>query len=390
MKNVRVWIVSTLVISLLSVPLVGSAEEKIDLAPEAKSAILMDAATGTVLFEKDADNQLPPASITKMMTMLLVVEAIERKTLKWDDLVSISEHAASMGGSQIFLEPGEQMSVSDLFKGIALASGNDASVAIAEKVAGSEALFVNKMNERAKQLGLKNTHFVNTNGLPVANHYSSARDIALIGMKLVQYPEVLKYTGQYQGYLRENTKEPFWLVNTNKLIRFYKGADGLKTGYTSEAKFCIAATAKRGNVRVIAVVLGEPSSKFRNAETSKLMDYAFSQYASKVLIKKGEALGTIRISKGEPQSLKMKAMRDYSIFAQKDHIQANKYRYELRWKRSIVAPIKKGQILGHIHIYQGDKTVKKYAIQSPQSVQQTNLWIDFKRLFRQLTMLTNH
>lgn len=282
------------------------------------------------------------------------------------------------------------MSVSDLFKGIALASGNDASVAIAEKVAGSEALFVNKMNERAKQLGLKNTHFVNTNGLPVANHYSSARDIALIGMKLVQYPEVLKYTGQYQGYLRENTKEPFWLVNTNKLIRFYKGADGLKTGYTGEAKFCIAATAKRGNVRVIAVVLGEPSSKIRNAETSKLMDYAFSQYASKVLIKKGEALGTIRISKGEPQSLKMKAMRDYSIFAQKDHIQANKYRYELRWKRNIVAPIKKGQILGHIHIYQGDKTVKKYAIQSPQSVQQTNLWIDFKRLFRQLTMLTNH
>jgi D-alanyl-D-alanine carboxypeptidase (penicillin-binding protein 5/6) len=375
-----------MVITTLSVPIVGHAEEKIDLAPEAKSAILIDAATGTVLFEKDADKQLPPASITKMMTMLLVVEAIERKTMKWSDQVSISEHAASMGGSQIFLEPGEQMSVSDLFKGIALASGNDASVAIAEKVAGSETLFVNKMNERAKELGLKNTHFVNTNGLPVANHYSSARDIAMIGKALVQYPEVLKYTGKYQGYLRENTKEPFWLVNTNKLIRFYKGADGLKTGYTGEAKYCIAATAKRGNVRVIAVVLGEPSSKIRNAETSKLMDYAFSQFASKVLIHKGDMLGTVRVAKGEPQTLKIRAMQDYTIFAQKDQLQSNKYRYELKWKKTIWAPLKKGQVIGHINVYQGDTTVKKYTVTSPQTVKQTNLWIDFKRLFFQLTM----
>lgn len=386
MKKWRTWIVATMVITILSVPIVGHAEVKIDLAPEAKSAILIDAATGTVLFEKDADKQLPPASITKMMTMLLVIEAIERKTMKWSDQVSISEHAASMGGSQIFLEPGEQMSVSDLFKGIALASGNDASVAIAEKVAGSETLFVNKMNERAKELGLKNTHFVNTNGLPVANHYSSARDIAMIGKALVQYPEVLKYTGKYQGYLRENTKEPFWLVNTNKLIRFYKGADGLKTGYTGEAKYCIAATAKRGNVRVIAVVLGEPSSKIRNAETSKLMDYAFSQYASKVLIHKGDPLGTVRVAKGEPQTLKIRAMQDYSIFAQKDQLQSNKYRYELKWKKTIEAPLKKGQVIGHINVYQGDKIAKKYAVTSPQTVKQTNLWIDFKRLFFQLTM----
>jgi D-alanyl-D-alanine carboxypeptidase (penicillin-binding protein 5/6) len=178
MKKWQNWVASGIVATLIFVPMTSIAAESTDLAPNAKAAILIDAASGTVLYEKNADKQLPPASITKMMTMLLVVEAIKNKTLHWNDMVSVSEHAASMGGSQIFLEPGEQMSVSDLFKGIALASGNDAAVALAEKVAGSEPLFVAKMNARAKQLGLKNTHFSNTNGLPIANHYSSARDIS--------------------------------------------------------------------------------------------------------------------------------------------------------------------------------------------------------------------
>lgn len=291
----------------------GNEGSKVDLAPNARSAILIDAATGTVLYEKNIHEQLPPASITKIMTMLLVLEAIEEGKLSWDEMVTASEHAASMGGSQIFLEAGEQMTVTDLLKGVAMASGNDASVALAEKIAGSEALFVQMMNERAKELGMENTNFVNTNGLPAENHYTTAHDIAIMSQELLKHERITEFTGKYEDYLRKDTENPFWLVNTNKLVRFYSGVDGLKTGYTSKAKYGLSATAKRDNMRVIAVVLGEPDTKTRNAEVVSLFDYAFSQYMNVPLIEKGASLGVLEVDKGVPRQLDIQADQSYHI-----------------------------------------------------------------------------
>lgn len=268
-----------------------------DLAPSARSAIVMDADSGTVIYEKNSHDKLPPASITKIMTMLLTMEALKDGKIKLADKVRTSVYAASMGGSQIFLEPGEEMTVNDMLKGIAMASGNDASVAIAEKLGGTEAEFVAMMNAKAAQLGLKDTHFANCNGLPAADHYSSAHDIAVMSRELLKYGDITKYTGQYQDYLRKDSAKPFWLVNTNKLVRFYDGADGLKTGYTTEAKYCLSATAVRDGMRVVAVVMGEPNTKTRNAEVSGLLDYSFAQYANYPILKKGESMGMLTIEK---------------------------------------------------------------------------------------------
>lgn len=251
------------------------------------------------------------------MTMLLVMEALDQGKIKMTDKVRTSEYAASMGGSQIFLEPGEEMTVQDMMKGIAMASGNDASVAMAEKLAGSEQAFVQMMNDRAGQLGMKNTHFVNCNGLPADNHYSSANDIALMSRELLKHEEITQFTGTYQDYLRKDTAKPFWLVNTNKLVRFYSGADGLKTGYTSEAKFCLSATAKRDNFRIITVVMGEPNTKTRNAEVSNLFDYAFSQYMSYPIYKTGDSIGELKISKGEQSVMPLTAKHSYSMLLKK-------------------------------------------------------------------------
>lgn len=304
---------------------VAFAEEKkaptVDLTPNAQSAVLMDADTGTVIAEKNKDTKLPPASITKIMTMLLIMEAIDKGNIKMDEKVRVSEYAASMGGSQIFLEPGEEMTVQEMLKGIAMASGNDASVAMAEKIAGSEENFVQMMNERAQQLGMKNTHFSNCNGLPVANHYTTANDIAVMSRELLKHEGITKFTGAYQDYLRKESPNPFWLVNTNKLVRFYSGADGLKTGYTSEAKFCLSATAKRDNLRVVAVVLGEPNTKTRNAEVTKLFDYAFAQYTNYPLFKSGDSLGNFTINKGQVSTVPLVAKQNYSILMKRALLQ---------------------------------------------------------------------
>lgn len=215
------------------------------LAEEASSAIVIEQDTGKVLFEKSPNEKLPPASMTKIMTMLLIMEQVEKGKLKLEDKVRASEHAASMGGSQIFLEPGEEMTVNEMLKGIAIASGNDASVAVAEHIAGSEEGFVNMMNKKAKDLGLKNTHFQNPTGLPAKDHYSTAYDMSIMAKELMKYPLIRKYTGKYEDYLRENTEKKFWLVNTNKLVRFYPGVDGVKTGFTTEAKYCLTASAEK-------------------------------------------------------------------------------------------------------------------------------------------------
>jgi serine-type D-Ala-D-Ala carboxypeptidase (penicillin-binding protein 5/6) len=354
------------------------AQKTIDLAPNARSAILMDADTGTVIFEKNKGEKLPPASITKIMTMLLIMEAVDQGKIKFTDKVRTSEYAASMGGSQIFLEPGEEMTVDDMLKGIAMASGNDASVAMAEHIGGSEENFVQMMNERAKELGMQNTNFVNVNGLPASNHYTSAEDIAIMSRELLKHQEITKYTRAYQDYLRKDTENPFWLVNTNKLVRFYTGADGLKTGYTSEAKFCLAATASRDNFRIIAVVLGEPNTKTRNAEVSSLFDFAFAQYKSHTLIKDGELIGTIKVEKGEVPKIDLVAKQQYSVLMKKGE-KTDDIRHELKLDKELKAPIAMNQPIGKLVVYKGDAVLKEFDIESPVAVGTASWWTILKR-----------
>ena len=318
----------------------------LNLAENAKSAILIDASTGNIIYEKNAHEKLAPASMTKMMSMLLIMEAIDRGELKWNQMITASENASSMGGSQILLETGEKMSVKDLFKGIAVASGNDAVVALSEAIAGTEDEFVKRMNQRAKELGLQDTNFKNPHGLDTANHYSSSYDMSLIAKELVKHEKVLEFTSIYEDYLREGQKNKVWLVNTNKLVRFYDGLDGLKTGYTKEAGYCLTSTAKRGDTRFITVVMGEPDTKTRNSETTSMLDYAFSQYESEKIFSKDNAVGTVRVDLGKTETVKLFPMEDVSVLNKKSENKKNA-NYELK-ANHLSAPIKKGEKVGEL------------------------------------------
>jgi D-alanyl-D-alanine carboxypeptidase (penicillin-binding protein 5/6) len=365
------------------------AQEKakpVDIAPNAKSALLIDADTGTVIYEKNSHERLAPASITKVMTMLLIMESLDRGELKLNEKVTVSEHAASMGGSQIFLQVGEEMTVEDMLKGIAMASANDASVALAEKIAGSEEMFISSMNERVKQLGLKDTHFSNTNGLPAKDHYSSAHDIAIMSKELLKYPMITQYTGKYQDYLRNDTENPFWLVNTNKLVRFYQGVDGLKTGYTSEAKYCLTATAIKDSFRVIAVVLGEPNTKTRNAEVSQLFNYAFSQFTNLPIYQVGDLMGTVKVEKGDIEQIELKAKHRYSVLLKKGEKSAD-IRHEITYNPELKAPIAFGQSIGKLIVYKGDTAIAEFPLESPLEVKQASWWKLFKRTTSKLFFL---
>ena len=323
--------------------------EDLVLAPNAKSAIMLEASTGEVLFEKNSHEKLHPASMTKMMSMLLILENIEKGVINWDDIVTVSSNASSMGGSQILLETGEQMSVSDLFKGIAVASGNDAVVAMAEKIAGTQEEFVNMMNKRANELGLTDTNFKNCHGLDDANHYSSASDMAKIAMELVKHEKLFEYTSIYEDYLRENTDRKFWLVNTNKLVRFYSGVDGLKTGYTKEAGYCLTATAKRNGMRIIAVVMGEPESSVRSSEVSSMLDYAFAQYELESFLSTDSKLDTVYINKAHKEYFNVVPTEDVTILNKKLENKKNAT-YELKMD-SYKLPIKRGDRVGSLNVY---------------------------------------
>ena len=385
---------SCLIISfgLMAVSLIPSAEvyaeeSETELAPEAVSAILLDAGTGKVLYEKNSHQPLPPASITKVMTMLLVMEAIDQGKISWSDPVRVSEYAASMGGSQIFLEEGERMTVHDLFKAMAISSANDAAVALAEHLGGTEDRFVKMMNDKAKELGLKNTHFENSNGLPASGHYSSAYDIAVMSRELLSYPKVTNYTGLYEDYLRKDSKKPFWLVNTNKLVRFYPGMDGLKTGYTSEAKFCLTATAKRDNLRFIAVVMGEPDVKKRNQEVSSMLDHAFNHYTSKRIFQKGDLIAEKRIDKGNPDKIRIQANQPIDLLIKKGEPVQD---YQKKWIwHDLKAPIKKGERLGKLQIVHDGKVVAEWNLISNMEIQKANIWSSVKQSLKEMLFLPN-
>lgn len=357
-----------LMINFLFIPFVSA--EDLKLAENAKSAILIEASTGEILFEKNADERLVPASMTKMMSMLVIIEAIENGDLKWNQEIQVSENASSMGGSQILLETGEKMSVRDLFKGVAIASGNDAVVALAEAVAGTEDAFVQKMNDKAKELGLKNTNFKNPHGLDTANHYSSARDMSLIAKELVKHEKVLEFTSVYEDYLRENTDRKIWLVNTNKLVRFYDGVDGLKTGFTEGAGYCLTATAKKVGMRVIAVVMGEADSKMRNQEVSEMLDYAFAQYKLENLLEDGYSLGKYKVYNGKAEFVTV-IPKDGATILRKKGEKSSKATYEAD-VYELKAPLKKGDVVGSLKIKEDGKVIRKVKLTVDKNVKKAN------------------
>src|SRR5690625_5221067 len=289
-----------------------------DLTPDAQSAILIERDTGKLLFDKDADTKRPPASMTKVMTLLLIMEAIENEELSLDETIRISENAASMGGSQIFLGAGEEMTVHDLLKGIAIASGNDASVALAERISGSEEAFVQEMNDKVTELGLENTHFQNASGLPADNHYSTSYDMAMIAKELLKYETITDYTSIYDDYLRKGEENEFWLVNTNQLVRLYHDVDRLKTEYTNKAKYCLTATAMKDNMRVIAVVMGADTIKERNASVSSLLDYAYNHFETQKLFEKDENITDVELLKAEDSQVEMVASQSISTIHKKE------------------------------------------------------------------------
>lgn len=309
-----------------------------------KSGILMEPTSGTVLYEFNPDERTQIASVTKTMTMLLIFDALESGKIHYDDMVSTSEHAASMGGSQVFLEAGEQMSVDDMLKAIAISSGNDAAVAMAEFVGGSEEAFVEMMNKRAAQLGCENTHFCNCNGLDEPDdHYSSARDIAKISCALIAHKDVFKYTTTWMDTLRNGS---FGLSNTNKLLKTYNGANGLKTGSTSKAKYCLAASAERDGMELIAVVLGAPSTAERFGSATKLLDYGFANYS---VVKGDELVGSIPnlpVQSGTADTVPVALEGNPNYIVKKGN--ADKVDKEINTNTICMAPIKKGDVVGQV------------------------------------------
>ncbi|AGE63996.1 D-alanyl-D-alanine carboxypeptidase [Bacillus subtilis XF-1] len=377
-------LLSTLLIGIMLLTFAPSAFAKQDgkrtseLAHEAKSAVLIERDTGKVLYNKNSNERLAPASMTKIMTMLLIMEALDKGKIKMSDKVRTSEHAASMGGSQIFLEPGEEMTVKEMLKGIAIASGNDASVAMAEFISGSEEEFVKKMNKKAKELGLKNTSFKNPTGLTEEGHYSSAYDMAIMAKELLKYESITKFTGTYEDYLRENTDKKFWLVNTNRLIKFYPGVDGVKTGYTGEAKYCLTASAKKGNMRAIAVVFGASTPKERNAQVTKMLDFAFNQYETHPLYKRNETVAKVKVKKGKQKFIELTTSEPISILTKKGE-DMNDVKKEIKMKDNISAPIQKGQELGTLVLKKDGEVLAESPVAAKEDMKEAGFITFLKR-----------
>lgn len=361
----------------LFVPILVKAEDMEDLAPNAGSAIMIEASTGEILFQKNINEKLAPASMTKMMSLLLIFEEIDKGNIKWDEMITTSEHASSMGGSQIFLKVGEKMSVLDMVKGITIASGNDATVAMAERVSGTEESFVKRMNERGRELGLKNTNFINATGLDADNHYSSAYDMSLIAKELVKHEKILEFSSTYEDYLRKGTSNPFWLVNTNRLVKFYPEIDGLKTGFTNSAKYCLTATAKKDGMRLITVVMNEPDTGKRSSDTKKMLDYGFNIYMVKNIIDENTPIEKRNVELGEVLSTDIIPKENITILSKKSDEERN-ITYKTKINK-LVAPIKKGDKVGTIEIMENDKRISEVDATVREDINKANIFTIFLR-----------
>lgn len=352
------------------------AEGNTDLGLNAKSVILMEESTGNILYENNPDERLPIASVTKVMTMLLIMEAVDSGKINLDDMVTVSENAMSYGGSTMFLETGEQLTVNDMLKGIAVASANDGCVAMAEHLAGSESAFVDMMNEKAKKLGMENTHFMNTNGLDEDDHYSSARDVAIMSRELMKHETIFNYTSIWMDTLRGGK---FQLANTNKLIRFYDGANGLKTGSTSKALCCLSAAAKRNDMQLIAVVLGAPTSAERFASAKSLLDYGFANYEVNTQITAGDEVQKIAVEKGVDKEVDVVAGDSCSTLVKKG--QEDNITKEIKIDETITAPIEAGQKIGTMTISRDGEVIADIDLNASSAVEKKGIGLIIKDFF---------
>ena len=349
-----------------------------------KSALLMDVTTGTVLYEKNAHEPLPPASVTKVMTMLLIMEAIDDGRIRWEDTVTASETAAGKGGSQIFLKAGETMTVSDMVKSIAVSSANDCACAMAEHLYGSEAAFVEKMNARAAELGMNDTHFVNCTGLDdtedAAQHKTSAYDIAIMSRQLLKnHPKIMEFTTIWMDTVRDGT---FGLSNTNKLVRFYSGATGLKTGFTRGAGYCLSASARREDLDLVAVVMGCETSQERFAACKAMLDYGFAGYA--LVVPELPEAAAIPVKLGVADSVAAVVAEEDAILIEK--AQKNLISYRTSLEESVTAPVSQGQRLGTLSILAGEQVLKEIPLVAEQAVEKLSWGQMFKRVLKSVCL----
>lgn len=362
MKAVRTIAICIVFVFTFGMCNIHAQENSIDVS--APSALLMDYSTGKILYEKNSHDQRPLASVTKIMTMLLAMEEISAGNLSYDDTITGSAHAKSYGGSTIFLDEGEQMSVRDIIKGIAVASGNDAAVALGEHISGSEEAFVQRMNQKAKELGMDNTNFVNCNGLDADGHYSCAYDIALMSRELMKHNDIFEFTTIWMDSLRNGQ---FTLSNTNKLVRFYEGCTGLKTGSTSKAGFCISATAKRDNLHLICVIMGAETSKKRQADASSLLSYGFANYAINNYVQKDAEVAELKVEKGMSKTVKIITGDDCNYLGAKN--EKAEHETVIKLDKKIKAPVQKGDLAGSLVVNVNGKEFKTIDLICAQTIE---------------------
>ena len=357
-----------------TLPVKAEGENK-GIVVEAKSALLMEPSSGKIIYEKNSHEKFAPASVTKIMTMLLAMEAIDSGKIKLQDKITISENSKKMGGSSMILDTGEIRTVEEILKGIAIASGNDAAVAMAEYLGGSESAFVGMMNEKAKSLDMKDTAFKNCTGLPADGHFTTAFDISIMSRELLKHPKILKYSSTYMETISEGRKTPIGLVNHNKLVRFFKGCDGLKTGFTDEAKYCISATASQSNVRMLAIIMGAPTYKVRNSDASMLMNYGFSKFETKKVVSKNQEIEKVILNKKGDKFLIAKSQKDFNITLERG-------KKNVITKKVVIKDglkeYKKDVVIGFCEIYVNNQLSGKINIYSDRDIKKSNVWDNFK------------
>lgn len=339
---------------------------------KSESGIIMEASTGKILFDKNMDEQKSPASMTKIMTMLLTVEAIESGKISLEDEVNISANASKMGGSQVYLEENSTATVEMLLKSIAIGSANDASVAVAEKIGGTESNFVNMMNKRAKELGAVNTTFKNPHGLDEEGHLTTAHDLALTARELIKHKEILKLTSTYETTITHKNGKSLWLVNTNKLIKFYNGLDGLKTGFTDNAGYCLTGTMLRNDMRLITVTMKAPTKEDRNTDTINLMEYAYSMYYKSTLIKKDKKIGDMFIDNAKKRKVSYYLKEDASVILDKD-VRNIKYNYSVKLN-NVKAPLKKNDVVGTLTLHLNNQDIN-YNLIVKENIKKGNYFV---------------
>lgn len=353
-----------------------------DLSPNSKSAIVIESSTKEVLYNKNEHEKLAPASMTKMMTLLLTMEAIEEGKFTYDSLVTISENASNMGGSQVYLEANSQIKLGELIKAVTIASANDGAVALAEFIGGTQENFVDMMNKKAYELGLQNTNFKNPHGLDEENHYSTAYDLAIIASELVKYDDILKYSNTYEDYFEHPNGKKIWLVNTNSLVKYYDAMDGLKTGYTEEAKYCLTGTMEKNGMRLISVVMGDETVEKRNSDTISMMESIYSNYSLNTIISNNKKLGTTYIDKSKNKFYDYYLKDNVNIIFDKNTKEVD-YTYDIVLNKNLTAPIKKNEKIGKLVLnYQNQKL--EYDLVIKENIKKASYFRSFYNNFKDI------